>query len=664
MEDTDGDEVDGSDFVELEDNLKCTLCSKEYVLPKILKCRHTFCEKCIADFIVKDAKSSGAQQGFHCPTCGMLNSAPSTEEPPEKWAELLEDNYVYQGMLDIIKSSDGTLNRSTKSVVGAEQWPKRPEMTKQEEVIVHIPECIHHEKNLEFYCKGHSAILCNDCVILRHRKCNDIVKCADVLGFHINKLGDLEKSANANHEIADGLQKEIKLRLENLFRDRDRIKGEVRHMKEEIIRKLENSEMELLAQIDDTCDSRASLYEERLQCCETIMKTTAQCKLSLSTLEHSDCPEYAVNTVCERQRASESELGLLQEMMNTTLQCKLDLRKDSTTNALLSSNKHFGHVTVSNTIMNRPSVAKRMEYVRQSISSDSSEPPEKLSVERTVNALLPKEKRNNWITGICFMKDDRFVLIDRNNKRVKLYGSACEFLNFIKLRKSTLFAVTATDDDEIAVTLPIKRCIQFLSTSNNVLSTTKSLDIKQPCYGIAHALKLLFVCCSQYQNAPCCIKVFDSQENFIRDIVFDKEGATLFSSLYNAYISINPIDGLVSVVDQRSDRHTIVTFELSGEIKSIKSRDPMPNWIDKVKGVAYLDNFLFVALENRTLCTLSDVGSGRSTLCEIDTSVRLNFPCAVAVNSTKDKVAVSQVHPIFNYRDNNIVRIMTSAKMT
>ena len=72
----------------VEQDLTCSLCLDFYMNPKSLPCLHTYCKRCIADYIQSRKKG----QSFPCPLC----------KKKTKWtaAENLPSNFFVLNMLE------------------------------------------------------------------------------------------------------------------------------------------------------------------------------------------------------------------------------------------------------------------------------------------------------------------------------------------------------------------------------------------------------------------------------------------------------------------------------------------------------------------------------------------------------------------------------------
>lgn len=88
-----------------EDFLSCAICSEEFKRPKALKCQHTFCEKCLTDYIIKTAYDHNEKREFLCPICREIIDAPDQTSPPSEWASKIKNNFVLNGIHDFLNST-------------------------------------------------------------------------------------------------------------------------------------------------------------------------------------------------------------------------------------------------------------------------------------------------------------------------------------------------------------------------------------------------------------------------------------------------------------------------------------------------------------------------------------------------------------------------------
>ena len=72
--------------------LTCQICFETYTHPKSLNCQHTFCKKCLLDYVAPNATA------LQCPTCRCVQPFPSGG------IQGLKDNFFISSMSDMLKT--------------------------------------------------------------------------------------------------------------------------------------------------------------------------------------------------------------------------------------------------------------------------------------------------------------------------------------------------------------------------------------------------------------------------------------------------------------------------------------------------------------------------------------------------------------------------------
>ncbi|XP_060076199.1 E3 ubiquitin-protein ligase TRIM62-like [Ylistrum balloti] len=130
-----------------EEQITCTICLEIFKEPKALPCLHTFCKKCISNYIIEKYSQNRTGSGYDCPICRRHVSVPKRlKQNPKAWVDQLVHNHTVSTMIDAYNTTGG------KSM---EPCPDHP---KQE---------------LKFVCVDHNKLICSLC-FPKHRRCNKI----------------------------------------------------------------------------------------------------------------------------------------------------------------------------------------------------------------------------------------------------------------------------------------------------------------------------------------------------------------------------------------------------------------------------------------------------------------------------------------------------------
>ncbi|KAK3108371.1 hypothetical protein FSP39_006541 [Pinctada imbricata] len=149
--------------------------------------------------------------------------------------------------------------------------------------------CIeHHEKRIKAYCNDHSAVCCMTCVMLKHRKCDNVgsiedaaeeMKQSDEVKEFEDKLKDFKTSLETfvqnrvdNLQNLDRNTKRIKLEVDTLFKE---ISKRLEELKTNVMLEIAKIEKEVKPEIEDERDemkSKIAAVENSVVLFQTNMK--------------------------------------------------------------------------------------------------------------------------------------------------------------------------------------------------------------------------------------------------------------------------------------------------------------------------------------------------------------------------------------------------------
>ncbi|KAJ8281118.1 hypothetical protein GJAV_G00063740 [Gymnothorax javanicus] len=164
--------------------LICSICLDRYDNPKVLPCLHTFCERCLQNYIPAHSLT------LSCPVCRQ------TSILPEKGVSALQNNFFITNLMDVLQRSPGS-SRDDSAVL---------------ETGVTVPSgqplsCPNHGGNvMEFYCPPCETAMCEECTAGEHAE-HPTVPLKDVVEQHKASLQDqLDAVKNRLPEIDSALQ--------------------------------------------------------------------------------------------------------------------------------------------------------------------------------------------------------------------------------------------------------------------------------------------------------------------------------------------------------------------------------------------------------------------------------------------------------------------------
>ncbi|XP_002735026.1 tripartite motif-containing protein 2-like [Saccoglossus kowalevskii] len=143
--------------------LKCGICLERYRTPKVLPCLHTFCQKCLQNYIPPHSLS------LSCPICRQ------TSILPEEGVSGLQNNFFITNLMEVL---EGPKTNGTQSDSKALPCPS------------------HEGEVLKFYCESCETAVCQHCTIAEHNE-HSTVPLKDAVEEHKKELEELLTKAKA-----------------------------------------------------------------------------------------------------------------------------------------------------------------------------------------------------------------------------------------------------------------------------------------------------------------------------------------------------------------------------------------------------------------------------------------------------------------------------------
>ena len=195
-----------SNWQRVKEELTCAICQDLFKQPRILPCLHSFCEGCLKEWSGRLANSDPPTEKRHleCPLCRakvLLSSSRAVEELPSHFSiirlvetVLLQEQASSKETTPICQNCDDEENAVSSCRVCAiflcdfcEKAHKKTKSTKEHtiysldemrrsnnDIASVLPEKVemcptHPTKPLELYCKSEEMLICQDCIIRKHK---------------------------------------------------------------------------------------------------------------------------------------------------------------------------------------------------------------------------------------------------------------------------------------------------------------------------------------------------------------------------------------------------------------------------------------------------------------------------------------------------------------
>ncbi|XP_069782785.1 tripartite motif-containing protein 2 isoform X2 [Narcine bancroftii] len=221
--------------------LICSICLDRYKIPKVLPCLHTFCERCLQNYIPAYSLT------LSCPICRQ------TSILPEKGVSALQNNFFITNLMDVLQRTPDN-NREDSTILetvtaGAAGKPLS---------------CPNHDGNvMEFYCRSCETAMCHECTEGEHAE-HPTVLLKDVVEQHKASLQtQLEAAKQRVPELdsALGFLSEI---LQDLTNEKVSIEEEIHTTFNDLQKTLNVRKSVLLMELEVTYGVKQKVLQSQL----------------------------------------------------------------------------------------------------------------------------------------------------------------------------------------------------------------------------------------------------------------------------------------------------------------------------------------------------------------------------------------------------------------
>ncbi|XP_071108171.1 tripartite motif-containing protein 2-like [Haliotis cracherodii] len=188
--------------------LTCVICQELYTDPCTLRCDHTFCRKCVTEYI-QTRPDAVQSKTIPCAFCRQYTRVPHPSRPVEEWAGQIKPSIIIQGLIDTQAGATTedtgakccTLCDQLGETTPAISWCPDCEVTLCERCVKmhraspssrdHVPCDLsgdikvmkrrkvmcqeHKDEQVKYLCKDCNMTLCQSCCVVYHRKCESVV---------------------------------------------------------------------------------------------------------------------------------------------------------------------------------------------------------------------------------------------------------------------------------------------------------------------------------------------------------------------------------------------------------------------------------------------------------------------------------------------------------
>ncbi|XP_054669853.1 tripartite motif-containing protein 3 isoform X1 [Grus americana] len=263
--------------------LVCSICLDRYRNPKVLPCLHTFCERCLQNYIPPQSLT------LSCPVCRQ------TSILPERGVAALQNNFFITNLMEV-------LQRDPESC-----GPHPGRGLDPVSAVTGQPLCCpnHEGKVMEFYCEPCETAMCRECTEGEHRE-HVTVPLRDVVEQHkaaLQQQLDAVRSRLPQLAAAIGLVSEIS---QQLVERKNEAVSEIGSTFEELETALRQRKGLLVRDLEATCGAKQKVLQAQLDALRQGQESIlSSCAFTEQALHHGTATEVLLVKKQMSERLSE-----------------------------------------------------------------------------------------------------------------------------------------------------------------------------------------------------------------------------------------------------------------------------------------------------------------------------------------------------------------------
>ena len=189
------------------------------------------------------------------------------------------------------------------------------------------------------------------------------------------------------------------------------------------------------------------------------------------------------------------------------------------------------------------------------------------------NVKLPDDRKECWITGMAITNDGRRLLVDIDNRKVKLFSRDMKLLSSLSL--SDLPSDIAVISDKEAVVITANESLVLLGISGSKMSINDTTRVPYDVKGISKYGEKLVV--TSKSPRPPSVKLIDKTGRVNWSVSTDDQGQSLFNLPW--FVTCDMERNTVTVSDCGNDTLTVLNGDTGDVIKRRRVEDKWPRGI-------------------------------------------------------------------------------------
>ncbi|KAI9547948.1 Tripartite motif-containing protein 3 [Dissostichus eleginoides] len=311
--------------------LVCSICLDHYHNPKVLPCLHTFCEKCLQNYIPPQSLT------LSCPVCRQ------TSILPEKGVAALQNNFFITNLMEVLQRDPECSRPEACNVLESASAATACQPLS----------CPNHEgKVMEFYCESCETAMCLECTEGEHRE-HVTVPLRDVLEQHKSALkNQLDAVRNRLPQLTAAIDL-VSVISKQLTERKNEAVTEISNTFDELEKALHQRKTALITEVENICSTKQKVLQAQLtsllQGKENIQSS---CNFTEQALSHGSATEVLLVQKQMGERVSALARHTFPEHPheNGHLECQVEtdgLRRSIQNLGVLITTGTVGHTSVA-----------------------------------------------------------------------------------------------------------------------------------------------------------------------------------------------------------------------------------------------------------------------------------------------------------------------------
>ena len=437
----------------LGDLLVCPVCKEVYRQPRTLPCQHNLCQDCLTTLISKVSDLEQKGTDFPCPVC--RNVTKLTDGTIDVQVAAFPINRLVLSMMDAVMAHE-------------DDWPKCK---------------LHPDKSADLVCVTHDILVCSKCILKDHKHCRvldmgDYVKSE----FYKVKCSEVSDRLKRYKQHLKTIVSEIAYKMEDVTKDEENLLLDLNSMRETINKTFDSMQEKLTAKSTqyranglNTLQKQKAMLEELVSDIETSMGEMGECKES----DVASKRLLSLRTAEANLKMVDVEIGSI-----TFLPASFRLKATSKFETAMTMLRDSIDIETIDTKIEIPPVPPTIKTHPVSPKREKAIAPQDICAVKIKECgmRLHSDESPCDVTGTAIMPDGRLVLVDFNNKKLKVVDKDFKLLTDFKM-DHYVFDATVVDENQVAVTMPREKMIHIISLQDGSKSS-ESIATRLECWGI------------------------------------------------------------------------------------------------------------------------------------------------------------------------------------